>query len=235
MRIWNIYPSIDLRRGRVVRLMQGDPDRETRYGDDPLYVACRWIDAGATWLHVVNLDGAFGEESQENQAALGRILAAGPQVQLGGGMRRLADIRRALNLGVSRVIVGTAAIENPAMVEAALTEFGAERVAVGIDVRQCWVCIHGWQRTTSMTALELARQWADRGVRWFVFTDVSHDGTGSGLNLDAAVELVHATGQQVIASGGVSSLADVEGAYRAGLSGIIIGRALYEGAIKLEE
>jgi phosphoribosylformimino-5-aminoimidazole carboxamide ribotide isomerase len=235
MKTWDIYPAIDLRRGRVVRLRQGDPNRETEYADDPLRVARRWADAGATWLHVVNLDGALDEGGQENLAALARILTAGPRVQFGGGMRRLADVRRALNLGVSRAVVGTAAVENPALVEAALAEFGPERVAVGIDARRGRVRTHGWQQATPMTALALARRWADRGVRWFIFTDVARDGMGSGLNLDATVELARSTGRQVIASGGVSGLDDVARAYRAGLSGAIIGRALYEGEIGLEE
>lgn len=234
MRTWDIYPAIDLRRGRVVRLRQGDPHRETEYASDPLRVARRWTAAGATWLHVVNLDGAFDEEGQENQSALARILTAGPRVQFGGGLRRLADVRRALNLGVSRAVVGTAAVENPALVEAALAEFGPERVAVGIDARRGRVRTHGWQQAATMTALELARRWAGRGVRWFIFTDVARDGMGSGLNLDATVELARSTGGNVIASGGVSTLTDVARAYRAGLSGAIIGRALYEGEIGLE-
>lgn len=235
MRTWDVYPAIDLRRGWVVRLRQGDPDQETKYAADPLSVARRWQEAGATWCHVVNLDGAFGERSQENQAALGRILTTGLRVQFGGGLRHLEAIRRALELGVSRVVLGTAAVENPALVEAALEAFGPERVAVGIDARQGKVQTYGWKEATSVTAMELAQRWADQGGRWIIFTDVARDGMGSGLNLEAMVQLTQATGLNVIASGGVAGLEDVQRAYKAGLSGVIIGRALYEGQVALED
>jgi phosphoribosylformimino-5-aminoimidazole carboxamide ribotide isomerase len=235
MRIWNVYPAIDLRQGRVVRLMQGDPKQETEYADDPLSVARRWQEAGATWLHVINLDGAFGERSQANQIALERILTTGLRVQFGGGLRDLAMLRQVLELGVSRVVVGTAAVENPALVGAALEAFGPERVAVGIDAREGRVRTHGWKETASLAAVELAQQWADRGIRWVIFTDVARDGMGSGLNLEATVQLTQATGLYVIASGGVASLQDVRRAYQAGLSGVIIGRALYQGWVALED
>jgi phosphoribosylformimino-5-aminoimidazole carboxamide ribotide isomerase len=234
-RIWNVYPAIDLRQGRVVRLVQGDPDRETEYANDPLRMALRWQEAGAKWLHVVNLDGAFGQRSAENQAALERILTTGLRVQFGGGLRTLESIRRALDLGVSRVVVGTAAVENPVLVETALEAFGPERVALGIDAREGKVRTHGWKRTASMTAAELAQQWVVQGLRWVIFTDVARDGMGSGLNLEATVQLAQATGLRVIASGGVASLEDVRQAYCAGLSGVIIGRALYEGQVALED
>jgi phosphoribosylformimino-5-aminoimidazole carboxamide ribotide isomerase len=240
---WTVYPAIDLRRGRVVRLVQGDPKQETRYADDPLSVARRWQEAGAAWLHVVNLDGAFGERSQENQAALERILTAGLQVQFGGGLRDLEGIRWALDLGVSRVVVGTAAVRNPTLVEAALEAFGPERVAVGIDAREGKVRTHGWKEVSTLTAVGLAQQWAAQGVRWMIFTDVSRDGMGGGLNVEATVQLAQTIGPSpgsgprlhVIASGGVASLEDVRRAYQAGLSGVIIGRALYEGQVALED
>ncbi len=243
-REWRVYPAIDLRRGRVVRLRQGDPGRETKYADDPSGVARRWQEAGAEWLHVVNLDGAFGERSrleslphgrQENLVALEHILMTELHVQFGGGLRALESIHRVLDLGVSRVVVGTAAVENPALVEETLETFGPQRVAVAIDAREEKVRTHGWQETTSMTAMELAGQWAARGVRWLVFTDVSRDGMGSGLNLAVTMQLARATGLHVIASGGVASLEDVQRAYEAGLSGVIIGRALYEGHVALED
>jgi len=218
-----------------VRLVQGDPGRETKYADDPLGVARRWQEAGAEWLHVVNLDGAFGERGRENLVALERILMTGLRVQFGGGLRNLESIRRVLDLGVSRVVVGTAAVENPSLVEAALRALGPERIAVAIDAREGKVRTHGWKETTSMTAMELAGQWAARGVRWLIFTDVSRDGMGSGLNLTVTMQLAQATGLHVIASGGVASLEDVRRAYQAGLSGVIIGRALYEGQVALED
>jgi phosphoribosylformimino-5-aminoimidazole carboxamide ribotide isomerase len=237
MSTWTIYPAIDLRRGRVVRLKQGDPDQETQYADDPLSVAQRWGAAGAAWLHVINLDGAFGEQSQENQAALKRILTTGLRVQFGGGLRDLQGIRRALDMGVSRVAIGTAAVKNPTLVEAALETFGPERVAVAIDAREGKVHTHGWQEASTLTAVELAQRWAARGVRWVIFTDVGRDGTGDGLNVEATAHLLTSSGQRlnVIASGGVASLEDVRRAHQAGLSGVIIGRALSEGQVLLED
>jgi phosphoribosylformimino-5-aminoimidazole carboxamide ribotide isomerase len=269
---WTVYPAIDLRRGRVVRLRQGDPDRETRYASDPLSVARRWQEAGAAWLHVVNLDGAFDEGGRESQAALERILTTGLKVQFGGGVRDLTTLCRTLDLGVSRVVIGTAAVSNPELVDDALRAFGPDRIALGIDARDDQVRTHGWTEAAPMTAVELARHWAVRGVRWVIFTDVSRDGMGSGLNLKTTIQLAQvaapsatdvasASGQapsasqrgepvepsgqvpsagarrrlHVIASGGVASLADVRQAYQAGLSGVIIGRALYEGQVALEE
>ena len=227
-----------------MRLRQGDPDRETEYASDPLSVARRWREAGATWLHVVNLDGALNEAGRENQAALERILTAGLRVQFGGGLRDLASLHRALDLGVSRVVVGTAAVKNPALVDQALRAFGPQHIALGIDAREGQVRTDGWQEAAPMTPLELAGRWAARGVRWVIFTDVSRDGMGSGLNLEMTTQLAQAgqapsTGPErrlhVIASGGVACLEDVRRAYQAGLSGVIIGRALYEGQVTLEE
>jgi len=235
MRAWDVYPAIDLRQGRVVRLVQGDPCRETEYDTDPLAVACRWRDAGARWLHVVNLDGALGERGSESQAALERILTAGLRVQFGGGLRGLESLRRVLDLGVSRVVVGTAAVEDPPLVEEALAAFGPQRVAVGIDARGGTVRTHGWREAASTTAVELAQRWADKGVRWVIFTDVARDGVGSGLNVEATARLARAAGLHVIASGGVAGLDDVRRAYEAGLSGVVIGRALYEGQVALED
>ena len=232
---WTVYPAIDLRRGKVVRLRQGDPERETQYSDEPLSVARRWQEAGAAWLHIVNLDGAFGEQSQENQRALERMLSTGLPVQLGGGLRDLEGIRRALDLGVSRVIIGTAAVNDPALVEAALGAWGPERVAVGVDAREGKVRTHGWKEASSFTAVELAQKWADQGARWTVFTDVARDGVGVGVNVGAAAHLAQTTGLSVIAAGGVASLQDVRRARQAGLKGVIIGRALYEGQVVLEE
>lgn len=234
-RVWDVYPAIDLRHGQVVRLAQGDPRREKRYADNPLLVARRWQEAGARWVHVVNLDGAFDEDGQENQEALEHILTTGLRVQFGGGLRTVAAVRLVLGLGVSRAVIGTAAVENPALVEAALAEFGAERIAIGIDTREGKVQTRGWQQATEVTPVALAHRWAGKGVRWIIFTDVTRDGMGSGINLAATMQLAAATKLHVIASGGVASLQDVQQAYDAGLSGIIIGRALYEGKVDLRE
>jgi phosphoribosylformimino-5-aminoimidazole carboxamide ribotide isomerase len=232
---WEVYPAIDLRRGRVVRLVQGDPGQETEYADDPLQAARRWRDAGASWVHVVNLDGAFGERSVQNLAAQERIVTTGLRVQFSGGLRDLASIRRALDAGAERVVVGTAAVRRPAVVEAALEAFGAERVALAIDAREGKVRTHGWQEGVGLTPTALARAWADQGIRWVIVTDVARDGTGRGLNLETTVEVAQATGLRVIASGGVASLEDVRRTRQAGLSGVVIGRALYEGEIDLRD
>ncbi|MBN2003547.1 MAG: 1-(5-phosphoribosyl)-5-[(5-phosphoribosylamino)methylideneamino]imidazole-4-carboxamide isomerase [Anaerolineae bacterium] len=232
---FTIYPAIDLRGGRVVRLMQGDPGRETQYDHDPLAIAQRWRLAGANWLHVVNLDGAFGETGQANQAALKRILTMGLPVQFGGGVRDLASLRQVLDLGVARVVLGTVAVENPALTATALADFGPERIALGIDARDGVVQIRGWQTAAPLMATGLAQSWADQGGRWLIFTDIARDGVGTGVNLAATTTLAHATGLQVIASGGVAGLDDVRRVCQAGLSGVIIGRALYEGHVQLEE
>jgi phosphoribosylformimino-5-aminoimidazole carboxamide ribotide isomerase len=243
MNEWEIYPAIDLHRGRVVRLRQGDPAQETAYDDDPLAVARRWQEAGARWLHVVNLDGALGEGGDENLVALERVLGTELLVQFGGGLRDLESLRRALELGVCRTVVGTAAVEDPALLEAALAALGPERVAVAIDARRGRVRTHGWQQDSVLTAADLARRCAALGVEWIIHTDVARDGTGRGLNVEASRQLAREAGPlsdsehrlHVIASGGLASLGDVQQAHRAGLSGVIIGRALYEGSVRLED
>jgi len=233
-RVWDVYPAIDLRQGRVVRLMQGDPALETEYGRDPLAVALRWREAGASWVHVVNLDGALDENSVPNLAALERVLTAGLRVQFGGGLRDFGSVARLMGLGVGRAVIGTAALEDPVLLAQVLAAFGPERVALAIDARDGLVRTHGWQQTTAVQAEELARRWADQGLRWLIFTDVARDGMESGLNVASTARLAQASSLQVIASGGVAMLADVERAYQAGLSGVIIGRALYEGRLRLE-
>lgn len=235
MNDFTIYPAIDLRQGRVVRLRQGDPDRQTTYDDGALATARRWKEAGARWLHVVNLDGALGEAGRRNGAALARILTAGLPVQFGGGLRDLADIRRALGLGVARVVLGTVAVEEPELVREALAEFGPERVVVGIDARDGLVRVRGWQAATPLRAEALARRWAEMGGRWLVFTDIARDGVGGGVNVEATAALSRETGLRVVASGGVAGLEDVRRVLQAGLDGVIVGRALYDGALDLAE
>ena len=230
-----VYPAIDLRQGRVVRLAQGDPGRETSYSDDPLRVARRWEAAGAIWLHCVNLDGAFGEKGKQNHQALTRILETPLSVQFGGGIRDMASITQAFDLGASRVVVGTAFVEDPGFVLTALEQFGPDRVAVGIDAREGIAQIHGWQEAAMITAEDLAQRWAEMGGRWLIFTDISRDGMGSGVNVDATIALSDSTGLRVIASGGVKTLSDVQRVRDAGLAGVIIGRALYEGHIELSD
>jgi phosphoribosylformimino-5-aminoimidazole carboxamide ribotide isomerase len=235
---FTIYPAIDLRGGHVVRLREGDPACTTTYGDDPAATARRWLNAGASWLHVVNLDGAFGERDMANHQALLSILKVAhefdKQVQFGGGLRSLDAIDRALNLGVSRVVLGTIAIEQPRVVVEALKNFGSSRVAVGIDARDGLVLVHGWKSNSGIAAVDLAIQMRDLGVRSIIFTDVNRDGVGRGLNIEATQELAPLSGLELIASGGVQTLEDVRAARDANLSGVIVGRAIYEGTLDLK-
>jgi phosphoribosylformimino-5-aminoimidazole carboxamide ribotide isomerase len=231
--MFTIYPAIDLRGGKVVRLKEGDPARMTSYSDDPAETAQRWIDAGTTWLHVVNLDGAFGESDHANRNALESILNLGARVQFGGGMRSLESIEAALSLGVSRVVLGTIAIEQPAVVADALKRFGAERIAVGIDARDGLVRTRGWKDNSGVKAVDLALQLSMLGLATVIFTDIRRDGLGSGLNIPSTRELAEVSGLDIIASGGVHTIEDVKAAKDAGLAGCIIGRALYEGTVSV--
>jgi phosphoribosylformimino-5-aminoimidazole carboxamide ribotide isomerase len=230
-----IFPAIDLRGGKVVRLSQGDPKRETIYGDDPFIMARRWQREGATWIHLINLDGAFGESTAANEITITEILRLGLKVQFGGGLREISGVKHALDTGVARVVIGTAAIENPLLIEVAMRKYGAERIAVGIDARNGVAQIRGWGEGSQMTAVDLGRKVYAQGVRWCVFTDIERDGVSTGVNIPATLELAQKTGLQVIASGGVASLDDVKKAAAAGLPGLIIGRALYESKVTLKE
>lgn len=232
---FTVYPAIDLRSGRVVRLAQGDPARQTTYGDDPAATAREWQAQGAEWAHVVNLDGAFGQAAEANWQALEKIAAVGINIQFGGGLRDIESLRRAFELGVARAVIGTAAVENPGLVDQGLSEFGPDRLAVAIDAKGGQVRIRGWSQESAAKALDLAERLRQQGVRQIVFTDVERDGIGAGVNLAATAALAQATGLRVIASGGVASLDDVRRVREAGLAGIIIGRALYEGRFSLRE
>ena len=233
-----VYPAIDLRAGKVVRLQEGDPARMTAYSDEPDEIARRWLGLGARWLHVVNLDGAFGEEDSANRLALQNVLRVAQQlgalIQFGGGMRSLDAIETVLKMGVSRAILGTIAIEQPEITAEAIRTFGSERIAVGIDARDGLVRVRGWKDEGGISATELALQMRTLGLRTIIFTDISRDGLGSGLNVFSTRQLAEASGLDVIASGGVHTLNDVLAAREANLSGVIIGRALYEGTIDLK-
>ena len=236
---FTVYPAIDLRGGKVVRLKEGDLARMTSYSDDPAETAQRWLEAGAGWLHVVNLDGAFDEKDDINHDALKSILNVSKSfesnVQFGGGMRSLEMIEGALSLGVSRVVLGTIAIENPDVVMEALKQFGAKKIAVGIDARDGLVRVRGWKENSGISATDLALQMKTLGLQTLIFTDISRDGLGSGLNIESTRALADASGLDIIASGGVHTIDDAITAKEAGLAGCIIGRALYEGTINLSE
>ena len=232
---FTVFPAIDLRVGRVVRLSQGDPGRQTTYNDDPRQWAERWKFEGANWLHVISLDGAFGDDPRPNLQALESILTVGINVEFGGGIRNQASIESIIGLGVKRVFLGTAAILDPALVDWAVLNFGPAHVAGDIGARDEKVTIKGWQESTSLTICEVGDRLFEHGIRSCVLTDVKRDGVSSGVNVDSAIELQNHTGLQVVASGGVSSLADVGRVRKAGLAGVIIGRALYEGKITISE
>jgi len=236
---FTVYPAIDLRAGQVVRLQEGDPARQTAYGSDPAAAARRWLSAGAKWLHVVNLDGAFDQPDSANTAALQAILTVaaefGAQVQFGGGLRSLQALEAAFALGVSRAVLGTVVVEEPELVTEALRRWGPERIAAGLDARDGLVRVRGWQQSTPILALQLARDLRAAGLGWLIFTDIARDGLQTGVNLPATREMAQRSGLNVIASGGVRAAEDVQAAREANLAGIIIGRALYEGTVKLEE
>ncbi len=234
-----VFPAIDLRQGRCVRLRQGRLEAETVFSDDPVAMAEHWASEGAEWLHVVNLDGAFGQASSNLQVVEEMISSKlKVQIQFGGGLRTMADIEEALGLGLTRVILGTLAVDKPSLVAEAVKRFGAERIVVGIDARKGNVATHGWQEVSSVVATELAFRVKELGVERVVYTDIARDGMLSGVNIEATRELAQRTGLRVIASGGVSSLDDVrrlKEIEESGVEGVIIGQALYSGALELRE
>ena len=232
---FTIYPAIDLREGRVVRLQQGRADAETTYGEDAPAVAQDFADQGAEWLHVVNLDGAFGE-SGENLAVLRAICnSVSLPVEFGGGLRNAQDVEHAFKRGVTRVILGTIALRNPELVRELAREFG-DKVAVGIDARDGKVAVEGWVETSEVSAVELAERMTDAGVSRFIYTDIARDGMLTGPDLEGAKRLA-ATGANIIASGGVGSLDHVAAAAGVGgnVDGLIIGKALYEGRFSVRQ
>jgi phosphoribosylformimino-5-aminoimidazole carboxamide ribotide isomerase len=233
----DIYPAIDLRNGQVVRLKHGDPNQQTVFGDDAIEVARRWAEMGTRWLHIVNLDGAFGDDASaaaKNRSLLKPLCAVGPQIQFGGGLRSLSDVEAALSIGVARVVLGTLAIEQPARVEDAVRSFGASRIVVGLDVRDGRIKTRGWQADGGVEAITIGQQLRSSGVEIVIHTDIARDGDLSGVNVEASSRLARATGLRVIASGGVNSIDDAMCLKNApGIEGVIIGRALYAGAIDL--
>lgn len=231
-----IYPAIDIRGGRCVRLTEGRFDAETVFADDPAEMACKWADCGAEFLHLVDLDGALAGEGK-NLPVIKRILeSVHIPVQLGGGIRNMEAVTKLLELGVQRVILGSAAVKNPRLVEEACRKYPGH-IAVGIDAKKGEVAIEGWEQGSGVSAVELAKQMAASGVIRIIFTDISRDGMLSGVNADATAALARACGVQVIASGGVASLDDIKrlkAVEADGVSGCIIGKAIYTGAVDLQ-
>jgi phosphoribosylformimino-5-aminoimidazole carboxamide ribotide isomerase len=232
-----IIPAIDLRDAKCVRLYQGKLEEETVFSDDPVAVANRWAELGAPFLHVVDLDGAFCGYPRNLDIVREIARSVNIPVQVGGGIRTMETVAQVLATGVSRVILGTAAISQQSMVKEACREFGS-RILAGIDSRDGQVAVEGWAATVDRTAHDLARQLADLGVERIIYTDIRRDGTMSGPNLEATRELAQASGLKIIASGGMASLEDVEKIARLeqyGVEGVILGKALYTGAISLPE
>ena len=236
-----IYPAIDLRGGKCVRLFQGLASEETIYFEDPLDAAEKWIQEGAKHMHLVDLDGAFSGGSANLDAVQKIAQETQLRVQLGGGMRDNSSVKKALSLGLSRVIIGTRACTDPQWVGELIKEFGPDKIVVGIDAKDGLVATKGWVETTEIGAIELARQMQDLGVRWIIHTDVATDGAMKGPNLEAQQKIAEAVPScQIIASGGVTSSGDIDALRELSKStpnieGVIIGRALYEGTIELSK
>ena len=229
MAAFTIYPAIDMRGGKCVRLLQGDYNKETVYGDSPVEMAALFVEQGAQWIHMVDLDGAKEGKRINDRFVVEAAKQLPVKVQIGGGIRTEDDIVYYLENGVARVILGSAAIVNPSFVKEMLRKYG-ERIAIGIDAKNGFVATEGWLNTSNVKATDLGKELAEAGAQTFIFTDIATDGMLSGPNIQAVVEMARATGKHVIASGGVSSLEDLASLQKYaddGVVGAIVGKALY--------
>ena len=229
-----IIPAIDLRNGKCVRLHQGDYAQQTIFAEEPAAVALRWYSQGAQWLHVVDLDGAAAGKLVNIEVVKEIIKESGLAVELGGGIRREDTAEKLLRQGISRVILGTVAIEDPELVKRLCQKYG-EAIIVGLDARDGKIAIHGWQKDTVITALELSRVMVDAGVRRFIYTDIKRDGTLTEPNFDMTGKLLAEVDVPIIASGGITKLEHLHKLKQLGVEGAIIGKALYTGDINLQE
>jgi phosphoribosylformimino-5-aminoimidazole carboxamide ribotide isomerase len=229
-----IWPAIDLRGGKCVRLRQGDYSRETVYGDDPAEVARRWVAEGATCLHLVDLDGARDGTIVNLKAIEAIVVAAGVPCELGGGIRDEATIKRLIDTGLSRLVIGTRALKEPAWFRDVTRRF-PRQLALGIDAKQGLVATDGWLETSSQRAIDLAQQFASEPIAAIIYTDIARDGMLAGPNLEAMQEMNEAVEVDVVASGGVKNANDVRNLAKIGMAGCIIGRALYEDTLTLAE
>ncbi|MBW3634442.1 MAG: 1-(5-phosphoribosyl)-5-[(5-phosphoribosylamino)methylideneamino]imidazole-4-carboxamide isomerase [Chloroflexi bacterium] len=229
-----LYPAIDIRGGRCVRLIEGDFNRATSYDADPSAAARRWVEAGAEWLHVVDLDGAV-EGRPINRDTIAKIRATvDVPIQLGGGLRELTDLDAAFGAGIDRLVLGTVALRDPELVISAVARWGG-RIAVALDARNGRLATDGWLGQTNARAVEVAERLAHARVRHFIYTDIKRDGTLSGPNLEGLSELIERVDADIIASGGIASLGDLDAVANVGASGAIVGRALYDGRIDLRQ
>ena len=230
-----IYPAVDIKNGKCVRLKQGNFDAVTVYEQNPVIAAKKWIEKGATYLHIVDLDGAK-EGISENEQIIAEIAKLSDvPVQTGGGVRSLKDIERKLQKGVSKVILGTVAVRQPELVKQAVEKFGSDKIVVGIDAKEGYVAIAGWEEISSVSALDLCLKMKEYGVKTIIYTDIAKDGMMSGINLEATKELIEKTGMHIIASGGISNMADLENVQKINAHGVIIGKALYQQTLDLKQ
>ena len=230
-----LIPAIDLKDGHCVRLQQGDMNASTTFGDDPAAMAKRWLDAGARRLHLVDLNGAFAGKPVNEPAirSILKVLGDKIPVQLGGGIRDLDTIERYLDAGISTIIIGTAAVKSPGFLKDACTAFGGH-IIVGLDAKDGKVATDGWSKLTGHEVIDLARKFQDYGIEGVIYTDIGRDGMLSGINIEATVTLAQALTVPVIASGGLSDIADIERLCAVefeGISGVICGRSIYTGAL----
>lgn len=233
----NIYPAVDIKGGKCVRLIQGDFDKETVYLENPVEAAKMWQDQGAKWIHVVDLDGAKSGTPSNVDVIKNIRKALSANIQVGGGIRNMSTVENYLNLGVNRVIFGSSAITNLSLVKETIDRFGADKVAVGIDVRQNQVAIEGWTKSSGIAIEKVLGQLKDMGVKTIIYTDISRDGMMKGPNFTGIEKVLSFGDFSVIASGGISSMQDLKqlALYEnKGLEGAIIGKALYSGALDLK-
>lgn len=234
---FTIYPAIDMKDGKCVRLLQGDYEKETIYGDSPFEMAKQFALAGTEWIHMVDLDGAKNGERTNDSYVLQVARELDVKVQIGGGIRNERDVLHYLEHNVERVIIGSIAVENPDFAIDMIKKYG-KQIAVGLDAKDGYVATHGWLNTSTWKAVELGKRFADAGAETFIFTDIATDGMLSGPNLEAIAEMARVTVKQVIASGGVSSIADLAALNQLssiGVNGAIVGKALYVGNFTLKE
>lgn len=230
-----LYPAIDLKDGKCVRLLQGDYNEVTVFGNDPSEMAKKWESLGGAFLHIVDLDGAKAGKGINEAAIKSIVEAVNIPIELGGGIRSIEDIKLQLDRGVNRVILGSAAIKNKTLVREAVETFGADKIVVGVDAKGGKVAIEGWLEVTEVTALDFCKELEKMGVRTVIYTDIAKDGMMQGPNIEETEKLVKETNLDIIASGGVSSMADLEKLEAIHVHGAIIGKALYIGAIDLQE
>ena len=229
-----IYPAIDIIDGKAVRLTQGKFDNVEIFNDDPVRAAEQWVKKGATYLHLVDLDGARYGKTFVTDTIKHIKKAFDIPIETGGGVRSIEDVELRIAAGASRVIIGTAAVKNPELVKKAVELYGT-KIALGVDAKNGMAAVSGWEEVSGITAVDLCMQMKEYGVRDVIYTDISKDGMMSGPNIDSTKELIEKTGMDIIASGGVSTIQDIENLQNIGAAGVIIGKALFNGALDLEE